>query len=432
MPRNRIASFPTVVGNLPPPRRKQSILDILASGVSALNETPLPLSESFLENNDDDYRNIPTTKERLIRAHRLFQRDVLDPFENSASSSVVATPENLKEELKSFLTVHRRRGLTCDEVDEFCHDIIVKIAVEKKAFEPFRVMKVFGKFCLSSFDTITDILITITLSATDGRMALVQGGALLISFVIQGIMSHLFGQPGWVVLSGLLGAKPIVEAWRDATSAPPFPGQTQPNDTMLFFSRIIEIVIEAIPQSLIQTLTLIIVPDARTPLGYISLFSSFATTGFLVASSDREIDRSKTRRKYEPLLFGYVCDDNSNRQLVVSAVFFATYKAAKIASLSLLIASSSFRYAAILIVTEFWTLLGWRKWYKNWRWYQRGVDGNIVSLLTHICGYIGLVAAPFPIVRLPFVLTPQIYARGILYMLCVNFGLTLIEIISEP
>jgi len=75
---------------------------------------------------------------------------------------------------------------------------------------------------------------------------------------------------------------------------------------LLFFSPIIEITTEAIPQSLIQTLTLIVVPEARTPLGYISLFSSFATTGFLVASTDREMDTSKTPRKHEPLFFGYV------------------------------------------------------------------------------------------------------------------------------
>ena len=109
--------------------------------------------------------------------------------------------------------------------------------------------------------------------------------------------------------------------------------------------------------------------------------------------------------------------------MIASTVFFATYKAAKIASLSLLIASSSFRYAALLIITEFWTFLGWRKWYNNWRYYTRGVDGIIVSLLLHMLLYIGVVAAPFPVFRLPFALTPPIYARGLLYMLCVNFGI---------
>jgi len=421
MPRNRIASLPIIVGNLPK-RRRQSLIDILTEGVGTPIQisNPLPLSDSFLQINDE-YRNIPTAKERLLKAHNLFQRDVLDPFEDSVSTSVTSTPENLKKELKSFLAAQKRKGLTSAEADELCNDIIVKIATEKNNFDPFRVMKVFGKFCLSSFDTTTDILIAFTLSATSPKMAIVQGGALLFSFVIQSIFSHIFGQPLWVVLSGLLGTKPLVEAWRDATNAKPFPGQKMTNDQMLFVSRIIEITTEAIPQSLIQTLTLIVVPEARTPLGYISLFSSFATTGFLVASSDREFDTNKTRRKYEPLLYGYVPEEKSHRQMVASIVYFAAYKAAKVASLALLIASSSFRYAAILVVTEFWTLLGWRNCYNNLRYYRRGADGIIPSFLCHICLYIGLVAAPFPIIRSPFFLTPLIYARGLLYMLCVNF-----------
>jgi len=420
MPSNRIASLPVTIDNFP--QKQLSLIDILAAGVSTpiqFQET-LPISDSFPPF-DDDYRNIPTTEERLLKAHSLFQRNVLNPFEDSASTSVVATPENLKGELKSFLSAHQRKGLTSAETDELCHDIIVKIATEKKKIDPFRVMKVFCKFCLSSFDTITDILITITLSATSPMMAIVQGGALFFSFVVQSIMSHILGQPLWVVLSGLFGTKPLVEAWRDATNAKPFPGQKQGNDFMLFLSRMIEITTEAIPQSLIQTLTLIVVPVSRTPLGYISLFSSFATTGFLVASSDREIDTSKTRRKFEPLFFGYVPEENSNRQMVACTVFFATYKAAKVASLSLLVASSSFSYAAILIVTEMMALLGWRKSYENLRVYRRGADGIIPSLLCHLCFYIALVAAPFPIIRLPTFLTPLIYARGLLYMLGVNF-----------
>jgi len=413
--------LPTTAQNKPQ-RRRQSIIDILV-GVSAPTKSPvhppLKTSRSFYH----DYRNLPTTKDRLQKALLSFQRTVLDPFEESSNTSVKATPENLKEELKTFLSAHQMKGLTSAETDELCHDIIVKIATEKKDFDPFRVMKVFGKFCLSSFDTTTDILITITLSATSPKMAIVQGGALLFSFVFQSIFSHILGQPTWVVLSGLFGTKPIVEAWRDATDAKPFPDQKVANDQMLFLSRMIEITTEAIPQSLIQTLTLIVVPAARTPLGYISLFSSFATTGFLVASSDRELDTSKTRRKFEPLLFGYVPEENSNRQMVASTVFFATYKAAKVASLALFIASSSFHYATILVVTEFWVLLGWRKGYKNWRYYSRGADGTMSCLLCHICLYICLFAAPFPITRLPTFLTPRIYAGGLLYMLGVNFSI---------
>ena len=169
--------LPTTAQNKPQ-RRRQSIIDILV-GVSAPIQSPvhppLKTSRSFYH----DYRNLPTTKDRLQKALLSFQRTVLDPFEESSNTSVKATPENLKEELKTFLSAHQMKGLTSAETDELCHDIIVKIATEKKDFDPFRVMKVFGKFCLSSFDTITDILITIALSATNVKMAIVQGGTLL-------------------------------------------------------------------------------------------------------------------------------------------------------------------------------------------------------------------------------------------------------------
>ena len=196
--------LPTTAQNQPQ-RRRQSIIDIIV-GVSAPTQSSVHslISVPRLSFNQD-YRSIPTTKERLQKALLVFQRDVLDPFEDSSSTSTEATPEYLKGELKSFLDAHQRKGLTAAETDELCHDIVVSIATEKKGFDPFRVMKVFGKFCLSSFDTVTDILITITLSATNAKMAMVQGGALLVSFVLQSIASHILGQPLWVVLSGLLG-----------------------------------------------------------------------------------------------------------------------------------------------------------------------------------------------------------------------------------
>jgi len=86
---------------------------------------PSPISAPCLSFNDD-YRNIPTTKDRLQKALLVFQRDVLEPFEESIITSVTATPQNLKGGLKSFLAAHQRKGLTAAETDELCHDIIVK------------------------------------------------------------------------------------------------------------------------------------------------------------------------------------------------------------------------------------------------------------------------------------------------------------------
>ena len=210
-------------------------------------------------------------------------------------------------------------------------------------------MKTFRKAILSYFDMVTDVLVLVDL-ATKGnmRMAVVQGVSLGFSFLCQSILSLAFRQPLRVVLLGLVWMKPALESYRDATRAKAFPNQTQANDQMLFFSRMCEIITEAIPQAVVQTLVLLQYPDQRTSLQFVSLLASFLTTGFVVASTDRESDTSKYRRKNEPLLFGYVPKDGAHRQMV-ALVSFTLNKFVKAFSPCLLIASSSFRYAAGLM-----------------------------------------------------------------------------------
>ena len=108
-------------------------------------------------------------------------------------------------------------------------------------------MKTFGKTLLSYFDIITDVLVLVDLIKRNSRMALVQGISLGVSFLFQSVLSLAMGQRAWVVLSGLLGLKPTIESWRDATRAKHFPNQKQDNDFMLFTSRLTEVCSEAIP-----------------------------------------------------------------------------------------------------------------------------------------------------------------------------------------
>ena len=141
------------------------------------------------------------------------------------------------------------------------------------------------------------------------------------------------------------------------------PEARQWTDTI--FSRITEVITEAIPQAIVQTLVLLLHPFQRTFLQYFSLFTSFLTTGFVVASSDKEFDTSKLRREQEPVLFGYVPKVGAHRQMLASVSFFTLYKFVKVFSLCPLIASSSFRYAADLLTLEFFTILAWRKYCGN-------------------------------------------------------------------
>ena len=239
-------------------------------------------------------------------------------------------------------------------------DIMNAMAVDIKEVDHYKVIKTFGKALLSYFDNITDVLVLVDLIAKNNtRMALIQGISLGFSFLGQSILSLNFGQPLWVVLSGLGGMKPAVESWRDATRAKPFPKQKVNNEMILMFSRMTEVVFEAIPQSLVQTLVVIVYKDQRTSLQFVSLITSFLTTGFVVASADRDLDTSKYRRKNEPLLFGYVpkTKPDYRKQFYASISFFTLYKTAKIFSLAILIASSSFRYAIILLILEYFGIL---------------------------------------------------------------------------
>ncbi len=57
----------------------------------------------------------------------------------------------------------------------------------------------------------------------------------------------------------------------------------------------------------------------------------------------------------------------------------------------------------------------------NWRFYRSGLDGAGFSLLVHVGVYVGLLSAPFPLLRNPTFLTSRVYSGGLLYMLTVNF-----------
>jgi len=370
---------------------------------------------------DGDYLTLCTTEERLDRGIKLFKMHVLDPLDEQGAEEL--SPEHID----TFMDAQRQKGLTDEECDKLKTRIIIVQVQEKKGIDTFKVMKLFLKTAISYTDLITDAMVLVVFTKTAPNLAMVQGASLAFSVFVQCIVSLIGGQPLWVALLGLVGMKPVIEAWRDATNAKPFENQKVTNEMMLFFSRMVEIVTEAIPQALIQCVALLLYPRERTTLQFVSLFASFLTTGATVAFSDRDIDTSKHRRKVEPLLFGYVPDTNHNKQALASVIFFTSYKTAKMFSLSMLIVSSSALHAVGLLVMEYFGFLLWRMRYGNWRFYRNGADGAVISLLGHLCWYLSLLSAPFPLIRTPTFLTPRIYAFGLLYSITGNFAIIAIS-----
>jgi len=366
---------------------------------------------------DGDYSTLRTTKERLDRGIILFKQDVLDPRDELGAEEL--SPEHID----TFMDAQRLKGLTTEECDKLKTRLIIVQVQEKKEIDTFKVMKLFLKTAISYTDLITDVMVLLVFTKTAPDLAMVQGASLAFSMFCQCVTSLVMGQPLWVGLAGLVGMKPVIEAWRDATNANPFENQKISNETMLFLSRILEIVTEAIPQALIQCVALLLYPKERTTLQFISLFASFLTTGATVAFSDRESDTSRNRRKTDPLLYGYVSDTNQNKQALASVTFFASYKTAKMFALSMLIASSSALHAVGLLIMEYFGFLLCRMWYANWRFFTIGADGAVFSLLCHLGWYLSLLSAPFPLIRFPTVLTPRIYAIGLLYFITSNFAI---------
>ena len=169
-------------------------------------------------------------------------------------------------------------------------------------------------------------------------------------------------------------------------------------------SRMTEIIFEAIPQSIIQTILLLVTPrDKRSTLLYVSLFSSFLTTAVTIATADKEMDTSKFRRKDEPLLFGYVAGKkHATKQLYSSITFFTSYAVAKTLSFAIFfISAPSKLYSLGWLVLEYFGFLLWRKSYENWRLFFNGADGTSFSLLVHLGWYLCLLSAPFPFIRMP-------------------------------
>ena len=123
-----------------------------------------------------------------------------------------------------------------------------------------------------------------------------------------------------MALAGLLGLKPAVETMRDLLDAAPIAKQFMPNEAMLMVTRIVELVFESSPETLIQATAFLATPaDDQTMLQvcvalvgtltpplltaepptnalpllypqYISLISSIAAIGALTTLADRELD----------------------------------------------------------------------------------------------------------------------------------------------
>ena len=100
--------------------------------------------------------------------------------------------------------------------------------------------------------------------------------------------------------------KPGADAYRVATKAEIEDGQTMDNRSAMSLARIIEMVFEAVPGAIIQTVAIFYSNKYRQTAAYLPLFSSFTTAAFLSTLISWGWDSSKDNRKKHPGFYGYI------------------------------------------------------------------------------------------------------------------------------
>jgi hypothetical protein len=96
----------------------------------------------------------------------------------------------------------------------------------------------------SRLHIITDILLIVQFAYSDTNtgMAYASGICFMLSLLIQCLFSFQSGQPAYIGLAGLIGMKPMIEAYRSATDAEQYPTQNLDNDGVLQATYMIEVV----------------------------------------------------------------------------------------------------------------------------------------------------------------------------------------------
>jgi hypothetical protein len=188
-----------------------------------------------------DYRRINTAEERVKACVRTYTAEVL-----SVHGTRESTLSFSEQTVTDFMERQKCIGLSESEV----HLALVRIAylqvVEKAEYDPYRILSLFFKTMMGYVDLATDVATMALYVKKLPAIAAVQGGILAFSFIVQCILSIASGQPLWVGLMGLVGMKPALEAWRDATGAETFEGQKLGGDFMMWACRWTDMVVSAV------------------------------------------------------------------------------------------------------------------------------------------------------------------------------------------
>jgi hypothetical protein len=227
----------------PPPSRRSSfqviISDLAQQQAGPATRTGLPARQiSIQKSSIKDYRRLVNAEERVAACIRAHKREVLSV--HGARESTLAFNE---QTIDDFMERQKDCGLSEADVLLVYRRIAFLQVVEKAEYDPYRILSLFFKTMMGYVDLATDLAAMAYYVEKNPMIAAIQGGILVFSFLMQCVSSLAFGQPLWVGMMGLVGMKPALEAWRDATGAEAFEGQKVGNDFLVWTCRMVEMVV---------------------------------------------------------------------------------------------------------------------------------------------------------------------------------------------
>ena len=174
-----------------------------------------------MSSRSQDYTRFAASDERVAAAFKAYKRSILDTHGSSES-----TLEFDRNTVRDFMLTQRTLGLTDAELFTLYDEIVYHHIVEKKEANPHKTFWLFLKTAMGYADMGTDIATMARYATLNPSIAIAQGVILAISLSCQFISSVGLGQPLWVGLVGLIGMKPMLEAWRDAMEEKPYRGRS--------------------------------------------------------------------------------------------------------------------------------------------------------------------------------------------------------------
>ena len=392
--------------------RRQTVTEIIFENINELSSPKKSVSIDINEGR--------LVKKTCNTVYKNFKKDIIDEYVHGDLKDTFDTTL-----ISNFIQKQQANDVININNDILKTSIIYNMVLDMKHIDKHRFLFILLNSVADCIDIFLDIAVLLQyIHLKYTTFVILQGLTIGISFFLQFAVSIICNQPiGWA-LTGLIGIKPILDNWRDATTTVTFSGQITTNAQSRWISRIITLVFRAIPQLFIQMNVMLRTNQIDiSVIQYLSVATSILSIGLSVSSADRAMDMNKTLRLNDPHIHGYVnLNIKPYCQYISSIAFFSANITMKTYAVSILLISGfGIERMFIWFLLEFCLLLSIKVYLKNWRFYRRYIDSFFISLLFNLSCYLALMTVPFPLLRLPGFVTCKLYVAYVIYMILINY-----------